>query len=75
MSVQELPVTRQRAWAPGGERKYASRAGATTDSAARWSARRALTWSAAGLAIVVGFTVSVFLYLIATAPEPTSYMG
>jgi hypothetical protein len=75
MSVQELPVTRQRAWAPGGERKHASRALATTDSAAHGSARRALKWGAAGLAIVVGFTVSVFLYLIVMAPEPTSYMG
>jgi hypothetical protein len=75
MSVQELHVTRQRASAAAGEREHTSRARATTDSAARWSARRILKWGAVGLAIVVGFTVSVFLYLIVMAPEPTSYLG
>jgi hypothetical protein len=75
MSLRQLPTRRRRAWLPNGEGEHTSRAPATTDSADRWSPRPVLKWGVASLAIVAGFSVSVFLFLMATVPEPTSYMG
>jgi hypothetical protein len=74
MSVGELPTTSQRAWLADGQGERLSGARAKT-GAVGWSARRAIKWVAAGLAIVVGFILSAFLYLMMTAPEPTSYLG
>jgi hypothetical protein len=71
MSLRQLPAGSQRAWLLGeGERSPAA-----TASAVRWSSRRVVRWGAACVGAVAGFIVSVFLFLMITVPEPTSYLG
>jgi hypothetical protein len=53
-----------------GERPAAAAA-----SAVRWSSRRVVRWGAVCGGTLAGFIVSVFLFLMITVPEPTSYLG
>ena len=74
MGLHELPASRQHAWLLDGESEL-SRTSTPAASTMRRSVRRAFKWGAACSAIVAGFALSVFLFLMITVPEPTSYMG